>query len=76
MALQAEEYEQRARGIVRCLLDTLDLAGRAYRKLKQLNWDHFDEAERSRYEKAAAHYNLLLEKQVELPEYRRKVGLF
>ena len=76
VALQSEEYEHRACGIVQCLLDTLDLAGRAYRDLKALNWDHFDESERSRYEKASAHYALLLEKQSEIPAYKRKVGLF
>jgi hypothetical protein len=76
MALQAEEYERRARDIVQCLLDTLDLAGRAYHNLKTLNWDHFNEMERSRYEKASAHYALLLEKELEIPKYKRKVGIY
>ena len=76
MALQAEEYERRARDIVHCLLDTLDLAGRAYHNLKTLNWEHFNENERSRYEKASTHYALLLEKELEIPKYKRKVGIY
>ena len=76
VALQAEEYEQRARGIVSCLLGTLDVANNAYKELKVTNQDSFNEEEKGRYKKAKKHYKSLLSKGVDLPAYRKRVGLF
>ena len=76
VALQSEEYEQRARGIVSCLLETLDVANHAYKDLKKNNQDSFSEEEKRRYKKAKKHYNSRLEKGIDLPEYRKRVGLF
>jgi len=76
VALQAEEYERRARDIVRCMLSTLELASAAYEGLKQANSAAFDHSERERYDKAAAHYMDRIEKHADLPQYRKREGLF
>ena len=76
VALQAEEYERRARDIVRCMLNTLELASEAYEGLKKATSDAFDHFERERYDKAAAHYKERIEKQVDLPQYKKRTGLF
>jgi len=76
VALQAEEYERRARDIIRCMLNTLELAHTSFEKLKQANHDVFSDFERERYEKAAVHYRKLIEQRLELPKYKKRVGLF
>lgn len=76
VALQAEEYERRARDVVRCMLNTLKIAGAAFEQLKQANREAFTDVERERYDKAAAHYNEQIEKHPNLPQYKRHTGLF
>ena len=76
VALQAEEYERRARDIVCCLLNTLDIAEEAYAKLKQNDRDALGDAERIRYDKAADHHRELIGERPELPQYRKRTGLF
>lgn len=76
VALQAEEYGRRARDIIRCVLDTLELASRAFEGLRKANYDAFNEFERGRYDKAAAHHEHLIEQRPELPGYRKRTGLF
>ncbi|MEN8254260.1 MAG: hypothetical protein ABFR33_02210 [Verrucomicrobiota bacterium] len=76
VALQAEEYERRARDIARCMLNTLELANAAFEGLKQANHDAFSEFERGRYEKAAAHHKKLIEQHPDLPKYKKRKGLF
>lgn len=76
VALQAEEYERRARDIIRCMLNTLELAHAAFEGLKQANYDTFSEFERERYDKATAHHTTLIEQRPELPKYRKRTGLF
>jgi len=55
VALQAEEYERRARDIIRCMLTTLELAHDVYEELTQANRAVFNDFERGRYDKATAH---------------------
>ena len=76
VALQAEEYERRARDIISCMLNTLELANAAFEGLKQANYDAFSESERERYDKAAAHHMQLIEQHLELPQYKKRDGLF
>jgi tetratricopeptide (TPR) repeat protein len=76
VALQAEEYERRARDIIRSLHNTLDLASEAYEGLKEANRSAFNEFEQERYDKATAHYEQLNEAHPELPQYKRGSGLF
>lgn len=76
VALQAEEHERRARDIICCVLNTLELANAAFQELKQANYDAFSESERERYDKAAAHHRNLIEQRPELPEYKKRTGLF
>ena len=76
VALQAEEYERRARDIVRCMLNTLDLANDAYEGLKQANLGAFNDFERERYDKATNHYKERIEKHPDLPQYKKRTGLF
>jgi hypothetical protein len=76
VALQAEEYERRARDIVRLVLDTLDLAQPAYDGLKVANNDGFNDFERERYDKAAVHHRQLIEQRPELPIYKKRLGVF
>ena len=76
VALQAEEYERRARDIARCMLNTLKLANTAFEGLKQANQDAFSESERGRYDKAAAHHKKLIEQHPDLPQYKKRNGLF
>lgn len=76
VALQAEEYERRARDIICCMLNTLDLAKGAYEGLKQSNLEAFSDFERERYAKATAHYVELIEKRPALPQYKKRTGLF
>ncbi len=76
VALQAEEYERRARDIIRCMLKTLEIAGVAFEQLKQANCEAFNDFERERYDKAAAHYKERIEKDPELPQYKKRTGLF
>lgn len=76
VALQAEEYERRARDIVRCVQNTLTLAQAAYESLRQANAEAFTDVERERYDKAAAHHRKLIEQQPELPAYRKRSGRY
>jgi len=76
VSLQAEEYERRARDVICCLLNTLDLASEAYEGLKVVNLEAFTVTERERYDKAAAHYNKLVNHRPKLPEYKKRTGLF
>ena len=76
VALQAEEYERRARDIVCCLLNTLDLASEAYAELKQNDRDALGTTERIRYDKAAEHHRELIGKRMELPQYKKRTGMF
>ena len=76
VALQAEEYERRAHDIIRCMLNTLKIAGVAFEQLKQANREAFTEFECERYDKAAAHYEERIEKHPDLPQYKRRTGLF
>jgi len=76
VALQAEEYERRARDIIRCMLNTLEIAGAAFGQLKQGNLEAFNDFERERYDKAMAHYEERIEKHPDLPQYKRRTGLF
>lgn len=76
VALQAEEYERRARDIIRCILNTLELADAAAEGLKQANYEVFSEFERERYDKAVEHYKGLIDRPPELPEYKKREGLF
>ena len=76
VALQAEEYERRARDIICCMLNTLKLANTAFGGLKQANYDAFSEFERERYDKAVAHHEKLIEQRPELPKYKKRNGLF
>ncbi|MEN7973152.1 MAG: hypothetical protein ABFR47_04885 [Verrucomicrobiota bacterium] len=76
VALQAEEHERRARDIIRSLLSMLELADNAFEGLKQANYDAFSGSERERYKMAAAHHRELIEQRPELPEYRKKTGIF
>ncbi len=74
--LQAEEYERRARDIVFCLLNTLDLANEAYEELKLDDHKALGSAERIRYDKATKHYRELIQKRLDLPQYKKRTGLF
>jgi len=74
--LQAEEYERRARDVICCLLNTLDLASEAYEGLKAANLNAFTVTERERYDKAAAHYSKLVNDTPKLPEYKKRTGIF
>jgi len=76
VALQAEEYERRARDIIRCMLNTLELANVAFEGLKQANRDAFTDLERERYEKATTHHKKLIEQRPDLPKYKKREGLF
>jgi len=76
VALQAEEYERRARDIIRCMLNTLELANVAFEGLKQSNRDAFNDFERERYDKAAMHHKELIEQRPALPKYQKRTGLF
>jgi len=76
VALQAEEYERRARDIVRCMLDTLDLANGAYDELREANHDAFSDFEHERYDKATAHHKELIGKHPDLPQHEKRIGLF
>ena len=76
VALQAEEYERRARDIIRCMLTTLEIAGAAFEQLKQGNREAFSDFERERYDKATAHYRERIKKNPKLPQYKRRTGLF
>jgi hypothetical protein len=76
VALQAEEHERRARDIICCVLNTLELASAAFEGLKKANYDAFSESECERYEKAAAHHRELIEQRLELPQYKKRSGVF
>ena len=76
VALQAEEYERRARDIIRCMLNTLEIAGAAFEQLKQANREAFSDFERERYDKAMAHYKARVKKHPDLPRYKKRNGLF
>ena len=76
VALQAEEYERRARDIVRCVQNTLTLARSAYEGLKQANGEAFSQFERERYEKAAEYHRKRVGQRFELPEYRKVCGRY
>ncbi|MCF7817415.1 MAG: hypothetical protein K9M54_05990 [Kiritimatiellales bacterium] len=75
VALQAEEYERRARDLIRCMRNTLELANGAYEGLKQANRESFNDFECERYDKAWSHYAGLIEKVPELPSYKKSGGL-
>lgn len=75
VALQAEEYERRARDIICCVLKTLELASAAFESLKKANYEAFSELERGRYDKAAVHHQGLIEQRPELPHYKKSTGL-
>lgn len=75
VALLAEEYERRARDIICCVLNTLDLASAAFESLKKANYEALSELERDRYDKAAAHHQDLIEQRPELPQYKKRTGL-
>ena len=75
VALQAEEYERRARDIIRCMHNTLNLANHAFEELKQANNDSFGDAERERYDKAVMHHKQLLGQRSDLPKYKRRAEL-
>lgn len=76
VSLQAEEYERRARDIIRCMLDTLDLAKDVYEKLTQANRDAFSGFERERYDKAMAHCKGLVERRTDPPRRKPHTRLF
>lgn len=76
VALQAEEYERRARDIIRCVLNTLKLAHDAFDRLKQANQEQFTDIERERYAKAAGHHRQLIEQRLDIPAYRQRTGRF
>lgn len=76
VALQGEEYERRARDIIRCMLNTLEIASTAFDELKQANFEVFTDIERDRYDKAATHYKESIEKHPDLPQYKRRTELF
>jgi len=76
VALQAEEYERRARDIIRSMQATLELASDAYEGLRQADFNALSDSERERYNKAATHHRELIEKRPELPEYKKHDGLF
>ena len=76
VALQAEEYERRAQDIVRCVLNTLELAQPAYEELRAANYKGFNDFERKRYDIAAAHHKTLIGQRPELPVYKKRTGLF
>jgi hypothetical protein len=76
VALQAEEYERRARDIIRCVRNTLELANDAVERLKQTNHEAFSTIERQRHDKAAEHHEKLIGQRPELPAYRKRNGLF
>jgi hypothetical protein len=76
VALQAEEYERRARDITRCVLKTLELAQEAFEQLKQGNHGEFTDPERERYAKAAEHHRKLIEQQLDIPTYRKRAGRY
>ena len=75
-ALQTEEYERRARDIIRCVLKTLELADGAFENLKRLNHEQFTEPERERYAKAAEHHRNLIEQRPDIPDYRSRAGRY
>lgn len=75
VALQAEEYERRARDIIRCMRNTLDLASGAYEGLKQANREAFNPFECERYDKAWSHYEGLIGQTLDLPQYVKRTGL-
>jgi hypothetical protein len=76
VALQAEEYERRARDIICCLLNTLDIAEEAYSELKQNDLDALGPTEKPRYDKAAEHHRELIQKRANPPEYRKRTSMF
>jgi hypothetical protein len=76
VALQAEEYERRARDIIRSMYSTLELAAEAYEGLKQNDLGALDDSGRERYNKAAEHHRNLHEQRPELPEYKGHKGSF
>jgi hypothetical protein len=76
VSIQAEEYERRARDIIRCMLNTLDLASSAFSELRQCNLDAFSALERERYDKAMTHYKGWIEQHPDLPKYEKRTGLF
>lgn len=76
VALQAEEYERRARDIAHCMLNTLELAKDAFEGLKKANHAVFSEVERGRYDKAAAHHKKLIEQRPDVPQYQKRAGRF
>lgn len=76
VALQAEEYTRRARDILRCVQNTLELAGSAYDTLKQTNLSALTEFERERYDRAADHHRGRFGQALELPEYRKRSGRY
>lgn len=76
VALQAEEYERRARDIICCMHNTLNLASKVYEGLKEANLEAFNAAEKGRYNKASAHYAERMEKGLERPKYKKRAGIF
>ncbi|MCK4563466.1 MAG: hypothetical protein KAU94_02190 [Verrucomicrobia bacterium] len=76
VALQAEEYERRARDIICCMLNTLEIAGAAFEQLKQVNREAFNGFERERYDKSTAHYKAQIETHPDLLRYKKRTGLF
>jgi hypothetical protein len=76
VALQAEEYERRARDIIRSMHSTLALANQSYNELKEANREAFSEFERTRYDKAAAHGKEHGDARKGDAHYKRKSKLF
>ena len=58
------------------MLNTLELASAAFEGLTHANYDAFNNFERERYDKAAAHHTELIEQRPELPQYKKRTGLF
>ena len=76
VVLQAEEYERRARDILLCMFKTVELAQPVFEQLKKTNYESFNEFERGRYDKAAAHHQELIEQRLDIPRYRKRTGMF
>lgn len=76
VALQAEEYERRARDILRCMLKTLEISNVAFEELKRVNYEDFTTYEREQYDKATTHYKGLINIRMELPRYKKRTRLF
>ena len=76
VALQAEEYERRARDIIRSIHSTLKLAADAYERLSEADYEAFNDFERDRYDKAMAYHKERIKQHPDLPQYKKREGLF